>query len=203
MSRLTHVLTSSYSSEPTQTQPMAYIKVNEELNGIRALMDFRPELAQCLNELAEVALRGENTLTRGERELIATYVSHLNDCFFCQNAHGAIAQHYLQCDMPFIDRVKADYESTPISEKMKALLGIAASVQRGGKHVRPQQIEGARSLGATDTEIHDTVLIAAMFCMFNRYVDGLGATANPDRQYYIDRGKMRAEEGYRGFDLHR
>jgi uncharacterized peroxidase-related enzyme len=182
---------------------MAYIKVNEELNGIRSLMDFRPEIAQCLNELAEVALRGDNTLSRGEREMIATYVSHLNDCFFCENAHGSIAQHYLQCDMQFIDHVKRDYGSTTIPDKMKALLSIAESVQRGGKHVRQEQIEHARFLGASDVEIHDTVLIAAMFCMFNRYVDGLGATSNPDRQFYIARGKMRAEEGYRDFDLHK
>jgi uncharacterized peroxidase-related enzyme len=182
---------------------MAYIKVNEKLNGIRQLMAFRPETAKCLNELAEVLLRDDNTLTRGERELIATYVSHLNDCFFCMNAHGAIAQHYLACDLSFIDAVNADFISMPLSEKMKALLGIAASVQRGGKHVRPEQIERARSAGATDTEIHDTVLIAAAFCMFNRYVDGLGTSAIPDREYYVGRGKARAEEGYRGFDLYR
>jgi uncharacterized peroxidase-related enzyme len=180
---------------------MAYIQVNEQLNGIRALMDFRPETARCLNELAEVLLREENSLTRGERELIATYVSHLNDCFFCQNAHGAIAQHYLGCDIQFIDDVKADYRAMPLSDKLKALLDIAGSVQKGGRHVRPDQVEEARRVGATDTEIHDTVLIAAAFCMFNRYVDGLNTSAIPDRQYYVDRGKARAEEGYRGFDL--
>lgn len=182
---------------------MAYIKVNEELNGIRALMDFSPDTARCLNELAEAVLRDDNTLSRGERELIATYVSHLNDCFFCENAHRGIAQHYLSCDVRFMDEVMADYSSMPLSEKMKALLSIAASVQKGGKQVTLEQIEQARSLGATDTEIHDTVLIAAMFCMFNRYVDGLGVPSNPDRQHYTDRGKMRAEEGYRGFDLYK
>src|SRR5471030_3163695 len=116
-------------------------------------MAFRPETAAPLNALAEVLLRGDNTLTRGERELIATYVSHLNDCFFCQNAHGAIAQHYLQCDMEFIDAIKADYEAMQISEKMKSLLTIAARVQQGGKQVTPAQIEKAKQHGATDKEI--------------------------------------------------
>lgn len=182
---------------------MAHIQLPEGLPGIRGPMAFRPETAKPLNELAEVLLRSDNSLTRGERELIATYVSALNDCFFCQNAHGGLAQHYLQCDMAYIDQVKANYESTNISEKLKSLLAIAASVQKGGKHVTPDQIEKAKSLGATDREIHDTVLIAAAFCMYNRYVDGLGTWAPQDRQIYVDRGPRRAEEGYIHFDLYK
>ncbi|MFZ6001313.1 MAG: carboxymuconolactone decarboxylase family protein, partial [Bacteroidota bacterium] len=156
--------------------------------------------AKHLNDLAEVLLRSENSLTRGERELIATYVSSLNDCFFCQNAHGGLAQHYLKCDMEYIDKVKASYERTDLSPKLKSLLSIAASVQKGGKHVTDQQVAKAKLLGATDREIHDTVLIAAAFCMFNRYVDGLGTWAPTDRQFYVDRAPRRAEEGYAHYD---
>jgi uncharacterized peroxidase-related enzyme len=166
-------------------------------------MAFRPETAKYLNELAEVLLRNDNSLSRGDRELIATYVSYLNDCFFCQNAHGGIAQHYLQCDMNFIDTVKSDFRSTNLSEKMKALLAIAASVQKGGKFVTAGQIESARDAGATDHEIHDTVLIAAAFCMYNRYVDGLGTWAPQDRNIYVERAKWRADEGYINFDLYK
>ncbi|RUA15033.1 MAG: carboxymuconolactone decarboxylase family protein [Flavobacteriia bacterium] len=179
---------------------MAHIKIDENLPGIRGLMHFRPETAQPMNDLAEVLLRSENSLSRGERELIATYVSSLNDCFFCQNAHGGITQHYLQCDMAFIDQVKDDFRASAISDKLKALLTIAGSVQKGGKHVTQDQVEQARKLGATDREIHDTVLISAIFCMFNRYVDGLGTSAPADRNFYINRGKQRAEEGYVHYD---
>lgn len=179
---------------------MAHITLPDGLPGIRGPMVFRPETAKPLNELAEVLLRSENSLTRGERELIATYVSSLNDCFFCQNAHGGIAQHYLQCDIHYIDSIKMDYQGSNLSDKMKSLLSIAASVQKGGKNVTAAQVEKARSLGATDHEIHDTVLIAAAFCMFNRYVDGLGTWAPQDRDFYVKRGKQRAEEGYLNFD---
>jgi uncharacterized peroxidase-related enzyme len=182
---------------------MAYINVPEGLPGIRGLMAFRPETAKPLNEFAEILLRNENSLTRGERELIGTFVSSLNDCFFCQNAHAGIAQHYLQCDTSFIDSVNSDFQSAELSDKMKALLSIAGSVQKGGKHVKLEQIEHAKNQGASDMEIHDTVLIAAAFCMFNRYVDGLGTTAPTDRQFYINRGKQRAEEGYINFDLYK
>jgi uncharacterized peroxidase-related enzyme len=166
-------------------------------------MAFRPATAAPLNQLAEVLLRGESTLSRGDREVIGTYVSSLNDCFFCQNAHGGLAQYYLRCDMAFIDQIKRDPSSTPISDKLKALLAIAASVQKGGKHVTIEQVEDARHRGATDLEIHDTVLIAAAFCMFNRYVDGLGTWAPQDRQFYIERAPRRAEEGYANYDPHK
>lgn len=179
---------------------MAYIKINEDLPGIRGLMDFRPETAQPMNDLAEILLRKESTLGRGDRELIATYVSYLNDCFFCQNAHGGIAQHYLQCDIEFISAVKKDFINSPISDKLKSLLSIAASVQKSGKSVTQEQIAHARKWGATDMEIHDTVLISAAFCMFNRYVDGLGTWAPQDIDFYINRGKQRAEEGYANYN---
>jgi uncharacterized peroxidase-related enzyme len=179
---------------------MAYINIPDGLPGIRGPMAFRPETAKPLNELAEILLRSESTLTRGERELIATYVSYLNDCFFCQNAHGGIARHYLQCDLSFIESIKSNFTKADISEKLKALLKIAESVQKGGKHVTGDQIEKAKSLGATDIEIHDTVLISAAFCMFNRYVDGLGTSAPSDISFYMNRGKQRAEEGYANYN---
>ena len=183
---------------------MAHIDLGNDLPGIRGPMAYSPATAKPLNELAELLLRDDNnTLSRGERELIGAYTSYLNDCFFCQNVHGSLAQHYLQCDMSFIDAVKENYQMTMISDKLKSLLGIAASVRKGGKYVTAEQIEYARSLGATDREIHDTVLIAAAFCMYNRYVDGLGTWAPQDRQFYINRAPQRAAEGYVEFDLHK
>jgi uncharacterized peroxidase-related enzyme len=181
---------------------MAHIDLQNDLPGIRGPMEYSPETGRALNELAEILLHDDNnTLTRGERELIGAYVSSQNDCFFCQNVHGAMAQHYFQSDTQFIDDIKMNYQSTSISPKLKALLTIAGSVQKSGKHVTTQQVESAKSLGATDKEIHDTVLIAAAFCMFNRYVDGLNTWAPKDRQVYIDRAKMRAEDGYANMNL--
>ncbi len=183
---------------------MAHIDLKDDLPGIRGPMAYRPETAKHLNNLAEVLLHDDNnTLSRGERELIGAYVSSLNDCFYCQNVHGAMAQHYLQCDMAAVDQVKKDFNSAPLTDKLKALLAIAASVQKGGKFVTAEQIENAKKSGATDIEIHDTVLIAAAFCMFNRYVDGLATWAPPDRQLYVERAKWRADEGYADIDLYK
>jgi uncharacterized peroxidase-related enzyme len=181
---------------------MAHIDLKNDLPGIRGLMAYRPETAKPLNVLAEVLLRDENnTLTRGERELIGAYVSYLNDCFFCQNVHGALAGHYLQCNIDQIDAIKKDFTAATLSAKMKALLAIAGAVQQSGKLVTTDQVEAAKNAGATDREIHDTVLIAAAFCMFNRYVDGLNTWAPDDRQFYVNRAPKRAEEGYVNTDF--
>jgi uncharacterized peroxidase-related enzyme len=175
---------------------MPHIALPEGLPGIRAAMAFRPETAKPLNELVEVLLRGPGTLTPGERELIATYVSSLNDCYYCQTIHGAIAAAHLKGDEDLVRRVKSDFQHADISEKLKALLVIAAKVQRGGKNVTAADVAHARSLGATDLEIHDTVLIAAAFCMYNRYVDGLDTIQPRDEALYRERGKQVAREGY-------
>lgn len=177
-------------------KPMPHIALPEGLPGIRGAMAFRPETAKPLNELVEVLLCGPNTLTPGERELIATYVSSLNDCYYCQTIHGAIAAAHLDGNEDLVKRVKSDFQHADISEKLKALLVVAAKVQRGGKNVTAEDVAHARSLGATDLEIHDTVLIAAAFCMYNRYVDGLGTTQPRDAAVYRERGKQVAREGY-------
>jgi uncharacterized peroxidase-related enzyme len=175
---------------------MAHIKLPEGIPGILGPMAFRPETAEPLNALAEVLLRGPNTLTRGERELIATYVSSRNDCFFCQTIHGAVAAHHLGGNEDVVSQVKLNFEFADVSDKMKALLVIAGKVQKGGKHVTAEDVEHAREKGATDREIHDAVLIAAAFCMYNRYVDGLATWAPPDQAVYRDSGRRLAEEGY-------
>ena len=176
---------------------MAHIKLAEGVPGILGLMAFRPETAKPLNALAEVLLRNANSLSPGDREMIATYVSSQNDCYFCQTVHGAVAAHHLGGNEKLIDDIKRNFETSPISEKMKALLAIAGKVQQGGKQVTADDIERARKHGASDKEIHDAVLIAAAFCMYNRYVDGL-ATWAPQGvpEIYRQSGKRLAEEGY-------
>ena len=175
---------------------MPHIKLPEGLQGIRGPMAYRPETAKPLNELAETLLHAPNSLAPGERELIATYVSYLNDCYFCQTVHGAIAAAHLNDDEQLVKRVKADFQHADISDKLKALLLIASKVQKDGKLVTTSDVEEARRHGATDIEIHDTVLIAAAFCMYNRYVDGLATWQPHDEDLYRQRGKKTAREGY-------
>jgi uncharacterized peroxidase-related enzyme len=175
---------------------MAHIQLPEGLPGILGPMAFSPDTARPLNALAEVLLRAPNSLPEADREMIAAYVSSQNECYFCQSAHGAVAAYRLGGDEQLVNDVKLDFESAEISHKLKALLNIAGKVQKGGKQVMADDILRAREQGATDKEIHDTVLIAAAFCMFNRYVDGLATWAPTDPDMYRENGKRLAEIGY-------
>jgi uncharacterized peroxidase-related enzyme len=175
---------------------VAHITVAEGVPGIRSLLQFRPEVAGPISALADVLLHDTNSLSRGDRELIASYVSTLNDCVFCAMSHSAIAACHLDDNDALVTAILRDPETAPISDKLKALLAIAARVQEGGRAVRDTDIARARSEGATDIEIHDAVLIAAAFCMFNRYVDGLNAWTPLEPDTYRQRARHVAERGY-------
>jgi len=177
---------------------MPHIALPPDLPGIVSGFAFRPETAKPMRELAEVLLRGPNTLTSAEREMIAALVSSRNDCHFCQASHTAAAAHHQDGDYTVVNAVKRDHESAPVSPKIKALLAIAVRVQESGRNVRSDDVQRARDAGATDREIHDTVLISAAFSMFNRYVDGLATFTPRDDAAYDVMGQRMARQGYLG-----
>jgi uncharacterized peroxidase-related enzyme len=174
---------------------MPHIDLPEGFPGISAGFTYRPETAKPMRQLAHILLHEPNSLTPGERELIAAFVSSRNNCHFCQASHSAAAASHLG-DNFVVDQVKRDFLSAPVSDKLKALLVIAGKVQQDGKLVTSADVQSARNQGATDLEIHDTVLIAAAFSMFNRYVDGLGTWQPTDPAMYAQMGRHLAEEGY-------
>ena len=176
---------------------MAYIDLGNDIPGIRGLLAYRPETARPLGEFIDVLLRGGNSLSRGERELIAAYVSRLNECVYCTNSHSATAAAQLAGGTAQVEQTLADLGTAPVSDKLRALLGIAGLVQVSGRMVTADAIANARAAGASDVEIHDTVLIAAAFCMFNRYVDGLGAPVPDDPAAYVAGAEMLVKHGYR------
>jgi uncharacterized peroxidase-related enzyme len=176
---------------------MPYISMAPELKpGTPGLMQYRPETGRPLSQLAEVLLRDAHSLSRSDRELIATYVSALNDCRFCLYTHGEVSAQQSPEGHTLVDKVVADLDSAPIAPKLKALLKIAGAAQESGKAVTQQMVDSARTAGATDTEIHDTVLISAAFCMYNRYCDGLAALTPEDPAAYVPMATMIIREGY-------
>ena len=184
---------------------MPHITLDKELPGITAGFAFRPETAQPMRDLAHILLHtsGQGSaknsdLSSRDRELIATFVSSRNTCYFCQTSHGAAAAHLAGDDFALVEAVCHDYKSANIPAKLKALLAIAEAVQVDGKKVTPELIVAAREQDANDLDIHDTVLIAAAFCMYNRYVDGLGTWQPREPAMYREMGKHMAEQGYTG-----
>ncbi len=174
---------------------MPYIPLEQHLPGITGLLEYRQDTGAPLRELTQILLRGPSTLSPGERELIATIVSHRNGCYYCTHAHTAAANQLLG-ETITCEAVKQDVDTANLSEKMKALLTIAARVQQNGKLVTAEHIEKARQSGASDMEIHDTVLIAALFSLYNRYVDGLATVTPADESYYEMLGQRLVSNGY-------
>ncbi|MEP7264978.1 MAG: peroxidase-related enzyme [Bacteroidota bacterium] len=181
---------------------MPHIKLEDHLPGVTGLLEYRKDTSTPLRELTQILLRGPSSLSEADREMIAALVSHKNKCVYCATSHTAAANAYLQ-EEETLNLVKQDISTSPISNKMKALLTIAAQVQVSGREVSADAIDKAKSAGATDMELHDTVMIAALFCFYNRYVDGLATIAPTDPEYYSsmavrlkEKGYYRPEDGY-------
>lgn len=175
---------------------MPHIQLPDGVPGIRSLALYRPDTGKPLYDLTQVLLRGDSPLSPAERELIATFVSARNSCTFCTQSHAAAARALFGNDRDVVDFMLEDYETAPISDKMKALLTIAGRVQADARTVSEADVARARQHGATDRDVHDTVLIAATFCMFNRYVDSLATLSPTDESVYEPTGERLAQQGY-------
>jgi uncharacterized peroxidase-related enzyme len=177
---------------------MAHIGLPEGFPGITALVAYRPDTGDVLMRLADVLLRGPSPLSRGERELIAASVSHGNDCLFCESTHGACAARELEGGVQAVAAALDETSPTAVGPKMHSLLRLAEKVRQGGRSVTSDDVAKAKAQGANDLEIHDTVLIAAAFCMYNRYVDGLGTWAPEAPAAYDAMAEILLERGYQG-----
>lgn len=165
--------------------------------GLLSLLRRYPDTARPLVELAQVLLRGPSSLTAAEREILAAHVSDLNACSFCAETHSAAAEVLLGPDAHVVSQVREAGPHAPVDGRLRALLTIAGKVCAGGRAVTAEDIRRAREEGADDRAIHDTVLVAAAFCMFDRYVDGLATRAPADAESYRAFGADLAANGYR------
>lgn len=190
---------------------MAYIELGRPLPGMAGLLSSYPVTGSALGQLAEAVLTRDDGLSRAERELIGAFVSAGNGCTYCRSVHGAVACAHLESGGPVglgsvvvaqvVDRgMGADPASLDdvegLAPRLRHLLELADQVRRGGNQVRPATVQAARAAGATDPEIHDAVLVAAMFCLFNRYVDGLGTALPDDTDWYDATAHRLARNGY-------
>jgi uncharacterized peroxidase-related enzyme len=189
------------------------------LPGMIALGAYRPDVYGQMAALANNVLRTghpESTLIPSEREMIASYVSSLNNCTYCATVHGAVAVAHMhnakaegtgQGDQvtkakaeEIVDSIcikhDSDANGTEASPKLKKLLKIASQVRESGQNITAEAIAEAKEVGVTDMDIHDTVLIASLFCMFNRYVDGLTGEISGNIEHLKEGGGMIAENGY-------
>lgn len=179
---------------------MPHIQLDQKFPGIVSLFMFDKGMAKHLSGMAQELMRRPSTLSAGERELIAAYVSRLNECQFCYRSHKSCAEELLFPEIveEIIDR--NNFDTVLLTTKLRHLLMVSNCIQAGpadhsGRwHALTMHIERAKDAGASDQEIHDTVAIAAFFCLCNRYVDGLGTTYAPGEE--VQGGKSLAKYGY-------
>ncbi|GAB3980148.1 carboxymuconolactone decarboxylase family protein [Spirosoma terrae] len=178
---------------------MPHIQLNNDAPGIRSLVIYRPDTGKPLYELAQALLRAgspDSTLLDAERELIAAFVSNQNCTDFCRNSHAAASRYLFGEQASVVDQTLQNPETAPISAKLRALLTIAERVTADARTVTNDVVTAARAEGATDGDIHDTVLIAASFSMYNRYVDGLATVTPDDPDAYVAMGERMGTIGY-------
>lgn len=176
---------------------MPHIALPVDLPGILGPLAASTDTAKPLMALADLLLNKETSgLSRAERELIASYVSYLNGCVYCFEIHGSLAD--VHSGVPGWARsVWNDSSLRSVNRKMRALLVIAGKVQGAPREVSNADIAEARAAGAVDMDIHDTVLIASAFCMFNRYVDGLATNHPPEADaFYKQKAETLSKNGY-------
>jgi uncharacterized peroxidase-related enzyme len=174
-----------------------------ELPGILTALNLTPALGVHLRGLADELLVHDHpgaTISRAEREMLATAVSAGNDCFYCMDSHGAFATALLQKSgaddlVPVVDGIKQG-SSEGLGPKMQALLHIARTVRRQPLDLTATDVQAAHDAGATDGDVQLAVLIAAGFSMYNRLVEGFRAYTPPTAEVYASRAGEIAEHGY-------
>jgi uncharacterized peroxidase-related enzyme len=175
---------------------MPHIALPIDVPGIRGPLAFRPDAAKHLLGLAETILRQPASLESGERETIAAWTSYLNGCAFCMKSHAAAARAWLGAERSTaLDHLLATEDASGFTPKMQALLALSRALQGCVLGVTPEHVERARAAGAGDQDIHDTVLITAAFCMYNRYIEGLGTRQAADHEYE-PMGRRLRDQGY-------
>ncbi|GAB3696353.1 carboxymuconolactone decarboxylase family protein [Spirosoma flavus] len=178
---------------------MPHIQLNNDAPGIRSLATYRPDTGKPLYELAQALLRAgspDSTLADAERELIAAFVSSQNCTDFCMNSHAAASRYLFGDQASVVDETLQNPDTASISPKLRALLNIAKHVATDARTVTDDVVSAARAEGATDGDVHDTVLIAASFSMYNRYVDGLSTVTPEDPAAYVAMGERMGTLGY-------
>jgi uncharacterized peroxidase-related enzyme len=174
-----------------------------ELPGILTALNLTPALGVHLRGLADELLVHDHpgaTISRAEREMLATAVSAGNNCFYCMDSHGAFATALLQKGgaddlVPVVDIIKQG-SSDGLGDKMQALLHIARTVRRDGLDLTAGDVQAAHDAGATDGDVQLAVLIAAGFSMYNRLVEGFRAYTPPTAEAYTSRAGEIADHGY-------
>ena len=134
----------------------------------------RPEFfGQPYYSWTQAIMRGPSEWSVGQRELFAAYTSHLNECQYCLGHHKATSVRALG-DERLVQAVLDDWQTAPVDEKTKAMLGFLRKLTLEPFHVGTADIAPLRAAGLSDAAIEDAIHICANFNVINRLADAFG-----------------------------
>lgn len=130
--------------------------------GIRPLLEYHDDV-----------LRSESELTEGDRELIAAYVSSLNDCHYCYHAHR---DHALARGIPaeVFGNMLIDLEHPGIPERMGAVLSYVRRLTKDPAGMTLADAEAVYKAGYSEEGLFDIVSVTALYNFMNRMLEGAG-----------------------------
>jgi len=168
------------------------IPVEEESVG--TVMGRYPDQAIPLTELTEVVMRtGECAFTPQERELLAAFASGVNGCTFCYNTHKATAEAF-GVEPALLESLLADVDAAPVDDKLKPVLKYVRKLTETPSRIVQADAEALFAAGWDEDCFHYTVMICALFNMYNRIMDGYGVRNTAE--FRQERGAWLAESGY-------
>lgn len=156
-----------------------------------------PATAKPIVDYHEILMRGPSPLTVGQRELIAAYVSGLNECGYCHGVHTATAEAF-GVQPGLLTALLTDLDTAPVADDIRAVLAYVGKLTTSPGRLSDADAERVFAAGWDERALHDAVLVCALFNFMNRMVNGLGITA--DQDYYTLSGNRLHDVGYAGLN---
>ncbi|MFN3891775.1 MAG: carboxymuconolactone decarboxylase family protein [Beijerinckiaceae bacterium] len=169
---------------------MAFFSFLSASAGIGDLWKLNPSVAKPMHSLGVEIMRGESPLSKGDRELIAAFVSALNQCAYCFNGHAQLAvNHGVRRDL--IDEIVSDIDSSSAPEAFKPILHFVKKLTIEPARVTQRDADKVFAAGWSEKALQDAILVCCRFNFMNRL--SLGHGLDPDAKSGAERA---ANMGY-------
>jgi uncharacterized peroxidase-related enzyme len=172
---------------------MPFFKSLPEDAGVRHIVQLNKPVGRALIELHEALMRGDSPLTAAQHELIAAYVSGLNECQYCYGVHAQTAQAF-GVPEDNLRRMLFDLNDVQLEARMRPLLEYVRRLTVSPHQVVQADADAVFAAGWSERALHDAILTTCLFNFMNRLLEGHGCKGN--QEVFKDRGLGLAKGGY-------
>ena len=151
---------------------MAFFSFLDDSSGIASVFANNKVRARPMRELRKQIMRGPSPLSVGERELIAAFVSTLNQCEFCAGGHTALAARTV--DVRVLDELIANIDTAAISDRLKPIFRFVKKLTEAPSRIVQADVESIHAAGWEESAVEDAIAVCSLFNMLNRIANGYG-----------------------------